>query len=98
MLNPCNLAAARLWLSLAGKASRIPVSATVSLHVFRSAMRHFHDALHCDALCSASAIPTVHAAASEAYDRAVRALLTELKQLDDMGSLERIEAFLNDTE
>jgi len=49
-------------------------------------------------LRSASSIPSVHAAAVEAYDRAIEALLTELHQLDDMGALNRVEAFLKDME
>ena len=70
------------------------MSKSVSLHVFRSARRHLMDARHCDALRRASPIPSVNTAATEAFSRAMEALMVELEQLDRLGTLDRIEAFL----
>lgn len=73
------------------------MTASVSLHVFRSARRHLADARQLDKLRRASPIPSVKSAASEAYDRTVAALVRELEQMETLGAFDRIESFLKDS-
>ena len=74
------------------------MAASVTLHVFRSARRHLADARHCDALRRASPIPSVQENAKQAFARTVDALVFELEQLEQLGAMDRIEGFLEESE
>ncbi len=68
------------------------------VQIFRSARAHLAAARACDARYRTSPDQSTKQAATDAYVRAVEALVTDLTQLEEAGILDLIEVNLTDGE